>query len=308
MSRYLLRSSLLAVLLLACLAGAGKAQNPVVHAVLLYSPTCGHCHKVMEEVLPPLRERHGAQLEILEVNVQEPEGSAVYQATLEKFKPAVRGVPMLVIGEDVLVGSVQIPERLPELIDYYLQRDGVGWPTLPKLPGVPESALPPTPTPVPASDAVMHLLYFQSPSCSGCREFENETLAQLQAEYGDRLQVTPINTTDAAGRKLYEATVARYKPTLEGVPAVVLGETMLVGNRDVPEKLPALLKNAEAAGGAELPNLPALEEYFATTPTPSPTNPPAQPKVAPTNTPWAMLGITALALVAIALVVFRIRR
>ena len=308
MSRYLLRSGLLVMLLLISLAGGVKAQSPVVHAVLLYSPTCAHCHKVMEEVLPPLRERYGAQLEILEVNVQEPEGSAVYQATLEKFKPAVRGVPMLVIGEDVLVGSVQIPERLPELIEYYLQRDGVGWPALPKLPGVPESALSPTPTPVPASDAIVNLLYFQSPSCSGCRQFENEVLTQLQSTYADRLQVTTINTTDAAGRKLYDAAVAHYKPPLEGVPAVVLGETMLVGNRDVPEKLPGLVDRAAAAGGALLPDLPALEEYFATTPTPSPTNPPAQPKATPPNTPWAMLGIAALALVAIALVVFRIRR
>jgi len=101
--------------------------------------------------------------------------------------------------------------------------------------------------------------------------------------------------------------VAHYKPSLEGVPAVVLGETMLVGNRDVPEKLPGLVDEAAAAGGALLPDLPALEEYFATTPTPSPTNPPAQPRAALTNTPWAMLGIAALALVAIALVIFRIR-
>ncbi|MBN1922404.1 MAG: hypothetical protein JW892_14245 [Anaerolineae bacterium] len=308
MPRYLSKFSLLAILLLTVLTGRVKAQSPVVHAVLLYSPSCGHCHKVMEEVLPPLRERYGAQLEILEVNVQEPEGSTVYQAALETYKPAVRGVPMLVIGEDVLVGSVQIPERLPELIEYYLQGDGVAWPSLPKLPGVPESALPPTPTPVPASDAIMHLLYFQSPSCSGCRQFENEVLAQLRSTYDDRLQVTTVNTTDAAGRKLYEAMVASYKPALEGVPAIVIGETMLVGNRDVPEKLPALIERAAVSGGALLPEAPALTEYFAATPTSSPTPLPAQSKAPSTKTPWPMLGIAALALAAIALVIFRIRR
>lgn len=308
MPRYLHRFSLLAVLLLTFLAGGAKAQSPVVHAVLLYSPSCGHCHKVMEEVLPPLRERYGVQLEILEVNVQEPEGSAVYQATLEKYKPAVRGVPMLVIGEEVLVGSVQIPERLPELIEYYLQQDGVPWPSLPKLPGVPESALPPTPTPVPASDAIVHLLYFQSASCSGCRQFENEVLTQLRSTYADRLRVTTINTTDPAGRRLYEAVVTRYKPALEGVPAVVIGETMLVGNRDVPGKLPALIETATASGGVLLPELPELEEYFTVTPTPSPTGAATQPEATPAGTPWAMLGVAALALVAIALVGFRMRR
>ena len=150
MSRIVLRSGILAVLLLAGFAGMGQTQSPVVRAVLLYSPTCSHCHQVMTEALPPLRERYGAQLEILEVNVQEPAGSAVYQAAVEQFNPAVRGVPMLIIGDQVLVGSVQIPDQLPALIESYLAAGGVDWPALPDLPGVPIETPPPvTPTPSP---------------------------------------------------------------------------------------------------------------------------------------------------------------
>ncbi len=305
MSRLPLKSSLLTLLLLAHLVGVGQAQSPVVHAVLLYSPTCSHCHKVMEEVLPPLRERYGAQLEILEVNVQEPEGSAIYQAALSKFQPTVRGVPMLIVGDDVLVGSVQIPERLPELIEYYLKGDGIAWPALPNLPGVSETALAPTPTPLLASDAIMQILYFQSPSCSGCRQFEADALAKLRTDYGDRLQVTTVNTSDAAGRTLYDAAFARYQPALEGVPAVVLGETMVVGNRDVPERLPGLLEKAAASGGARLPDLPELEAYLAATPTPSPT---PEVETTPASPSWAMMGIAALAVVAIVLVIMRLRR
>lgn len=149
MSRIVLRSGILAVVLLAGFAGMGQTQSPVVRAVLLYSPTCSHCHQVMTEALPPLRERYGAQLEILEVNVQEPAGSAVYQAAVEQFNPAVRGVPMLIIGDQVLVGSVQIPDRLPALIESYLAAGGVDWPALPDLPGVPIET-PPTVTPTPS--------------------------------------------------------------------------------------------------------------------------------------------------------------
>lgn len=147
MSRIVLRSGILAVLLLAGFAGVGQTQSPVVRAVLLYSPTCSHCHQVMTEALPPLRERYGTQLEILEVNVQEPAGSAVYQAAVEQFNPAVRGVPMLIIGDQVLVGSVQIPDQLPALIESYLAAGGVDWPALPDLPGVPTKTPPPTVTP-----------------------------------------------------------------------------------------------------------------------------------------------------------------
>lgn len=160
MSRIVLRSGILAVVLLAGFAGMGQTQSPVVRAVLLYSPTCSHCHQVMTEALPPLRERYGAQLEILEVNVQEPAGSAVYQAAVEQFNPAVRGVPMLIIGDQVLVGSVQIPDRLPALIESYLAVGGVDWPALPDLPGVPietPATVTPTPSPIlsptPASPA-----------------------------------------------------------------------------------------------------------------------------------------------------------
>lgn len=304
MSRLHYKFSML-VGLLALLAGAVHAQDTVVHAVLLYSPACSHCHTVMEDVLPPLRARYGKQLEILKVNTQEAEGSALYQAALEQYKPAARGVPLLIVGEYVLVGSVQIPERFPGLIEHYLAAGGVAWPALPNLPGVAESALLPEPSPTAAPDGVLNLLYFQSPSCGGCRQLETGVLAELQTRYGDRLQLTAINTSDAAGRALYEAATARYRPTVEGVPSVILAETMLVGNRDVHEKLPALVEKAAASGGAPLPALPGLEELLAMTPTATPT---PQVEAAPASAPWPLTGIAIVVLGVLALLLFRARR
>ncbi|HJS29984.1 MAG TPA: hypothetical protein VJ768_10205, partial [Anaerolineales bacterium] len=68
MSKRLTRpfSFLLAAILLAVLSSsAASAQAPVVNAVLFYSPTCPHCHEVMTEDLPPLKEQYGEQLAIL---------------------------------------------------------------------------------------------------------------------------------------------------------------------------------------------------------------------------------------------------
>lgn len=73
------------------------------------------------------------------MNTQEAEGAALYQATLEQYKPAVRRAPLFIVGEYVLVGSVQIPERFPELIEYCLESGGVAWAALPNLPGAAES-------------------------------------------------------------------------------------------------------------------------------------------------------------------------
>ena len=129
----LLLMSLLLMLLGAPIVQAAPA---VVHAVLFYSPTCGHCHQVMTQDLPPLQQKYGPQLQIAEVNVTEDKGQALYQVALTQFNiPAERrGVPTLIVSDVVLVGSAEIPEQLPGLIEKYLAQGGINWPTLPGLP------------------------------------------------------------------------------------------------------------------------------------------------------------------------------
>lgn len=128
------------------------AAEPVVRAVLFYRPTCPHCHKVILEDLTPLFESYGAQLQIIGVNTDDPGGQALYQAAIQRFNiPDERlGVPTLIVGEAVLVGSVEIPEKLPGLIEAYLAQGGVDWPDIPGLAEAIAAAQPsPTPTPEP---------------------------------------------------------------------------------------------------------------------------------------------------------------
>lgn len=110
-----------------------QAQTPVVQAVLFYSPTCPHCEKVITEDLPPLQEHYGAQLEILRVDTTTPSGDALFQAVQQRFNPELRGVPTLVVGDNILVGSLDIPAQFPTLIETYLAEGGVGWPDLPGM-------------------------------------------------------------------------------------------------------------------------------------------------------------------------------
>jgi len=140
----------------------GLAGDAVVRAVLFFSPTCPHCHTVMTEDLPPLAARYGAQLQILAIDVTTSDGTALYQAAVLAFKvPAERlGVPTLIVGDLVLVGSIEIPERFPGLIEEYLARGGVDWPEIPGLPAAVAAALPseggadsqPAPSPTPAEE------------------------------------------------------------------------------------------------------------------------------------------------------------
>ena len=117
----------------------------VVHGILFYSPTCPHCHEVMTNVLPLLREQYGEELVIVEVDTWTAEGGALWQAAVTRYNPSVVGVPTLVIGDKVLIGSREIPQKLPGYIDAYLAEGGVPWPNLPGIEAVAGDAAPVVP-------------------------------------------------------------------------------------------------------------------------------------------------------------------
>ncbi len=141
---------------------ASADDGPVVQAVLFYSPSCGHCHKIIQEDLPLLYEKHNSQeqwffvgeppgeetselppivglmgdtLQILYINAATPLGSELFGSALLQFDvPETRyGVPNLFIGETSLVGSVEIPELFPGLVDEALEQGGSPWPDIPGL-------------------------------------------------------------------------------------------------------------------------------------------------------------------------------
>lgn len=119
---------LLLVLVLALHPMPVQAQGqPVVQAVMFWMDGCPHCHEVLERVLPPLQEKYGSQLQIHLIEVASKEDiDHLYEiATGYGFAQDEVGVPFLVIGEHVLIGSDQIPAELPRLIEGYLGEGGV---------------------------------------------------------------------------------------------------------------------------------------------------------------------------------------
>jgi uncharacterized membrane protein len=131
--RYLLLA--LGLLLLAATRST-MAADPAVRAVLFYSPSCSHCHYVIDEVLTPLVDRYGDQLQIVGINISEPGGRTIYENTIVQMPiPETRtGVPTLIVGETVLVGSGEIPEQFPGMVESILAAGGNEWPAVPGLP------------------------------------------------------------------------------------------------------------------------------------------------------------------------------
>jgi len=116
-------------------AAGNQQDQPVVRAVLFYSPTCGHCAIVINEVLPPLIDQYGDQLEMIGINVGTQEGVELFQLFLDDWNiPEDRyGVPALVVGSTHLVGSGEIPEQFPGIIAEGLKAGGIDWPAIPML-------------------------------------------------------------------------------------------------------------------------------------------------------------------------------
>jgi uncharacterized membrane protein len=109
-----------------------QAQQPVVHAVLFYSPTCGHCAQIIEQVLPELDRQYGSQLVIYGVNTHSETGDTLFANYIELFDvPEDRqAVPTLVVGDQVLLGSSEIPEQFPGIIEEGLKNGGIDWPAI----------------------------------------------------------------------------------------------------------------------------------------------------------------------------------
>jgi len=129
-----------------------------VQAVLFYSPTCPHCHAVINELLIPMNNEYGEKLQVVGIDITTPDGQRLYQTAITRYQISDdrHGVPTLIIGETVLVGSVEIPEQFPPLVKNYLAEQGIGWPDIPGLSEV--IAAQPTTTAAPTEVAISSTL------------------------------------------------------------------------------------------------------------------------------------------------------
>jgi uncharacterized membrane protein len=128
---------LLFVLTLAFCVSPVQAQTSgsVVHAVMFWMAGCPHCEDVIQNVLPPLNEKYGTQFDLFMIEVKSSQDvDNLYRvAASYNFAKEQTGVPFLIIGDQVLIGSDQVRGQLPKLIEENLSSGGLDWPTNPIL-------------------------------------------------------------------------------------------------------------------------------------------------------------------------------
>jgi uncharacterized membrane protein len=129
--------------------------GPIVRGVFFFSPTCPHCEIVITEQLPGIFERFGGEpsisideslapgevafylmsngtLQLLMVDASVDPGSRMLVADSERLGVEA-SVPRLDIADRHLVGSIEIPDELPGIVETGLADGGIAWPPVPDL-------------------------------------------------------------------------------------------------------------------------------------------------------------------------------
>lgn len=83
----------------------------MVYAVFFYLPTCPHCHAVIENTFPAWESEFGDQLMIVPINASISGTETLFSAACRVYGVDRCGsVPLLLIGDRYLLGSVDIPD------------------------------------------------------------------------------------------------------------------------------------------------------------------------------------------------------
>ena len=255
---------------------ASAQEKPVVRFLLFYGEACPHCHTIMDDYLPTVYEKYGDQVEYQYLETSSSDNYLTLLGLEIKLgvpQESQGSVPALIIGDKVLIGSYDIPDKLEGYIDQYLAQGGVDYPSLDDLPEV----VLPTPEP-----AVQVLVFFDRDHADfGALE---SFIVSLGQKHGAGLQAYAVDVTigDNADKlaQLNEAFGA--DEPAPGTPEVLIDHQLLVGFGEIEQQLPDLIEEYLAQGGI---NIPPWEELVSGAPSGTATLTPAGPSGTATPTP-----------------------
>ena len=237
--------------------------QPVVHAVLFWMNGCPHCHEVLDNVLPPLQEKYGAQFNVLLVEVVGMDDvNRLYDiAATYGFSRDQVGVPFLIIGDQVLIGSQQIPEELPGLVEHYLAQGGIDRPLVPNLSDFLVQTTPTSLSIHMLKDANVRAILFTTLDCRACQLEVGAALAPVREKYGEQFEYRTVDIlTGEDVEYLYQVAESYGIPRdVVDLPLIIIGEHVLISEQMAAE-LPELVASYLATGGVDWPSIPAQQE------------------------------------------------
>ncbi len=112
-----------------------------------------------------------------------------------------------------------------------------------------------------AQEPVVHAVLFYATDCPHCRKVMKESLPPIKKEFGAQLDIIGIDVMHPLGQSIYQAMLVAYEvPTPRiGVPTMIVGDKILIGEQDIPLMLPDIVRAGINAGGVDWPDLPGLD-------------------------------------------------
>jgi cytochrome c biogenesis protein CcdA len=119
-------------------------------------------------------------------------------------------------------------------------------------------------------DSIVRMVFFYRDDCPHCVAMIEEVLKPLQAEYGDRLEIKMVqyhdpdqpSEVDSAKYEMFIRAEEMFgvSPEERGIPTLVVGGEVLIGEDEIRGQLRCVLENCLAGQGTSWPNIPGLED------------------------------------------------
>jgi len=240
------------------LPGTEEGQiEGAVHGYYFYANECPHCLEILEDLILPQENILGEMLDIRLLEISLP---AYYEALLIaeshfKIPPSERGIPTLLIGQELLIGETAILDAFQGLVEGGLLGGGVPFPDIEGL--NPEKLV----TVDPESGIVddencetdescvveepLYMAYFYQTGCKECSRVEAD-LKYLNSQY-PQMQMVEFNIYDHADLATWLADRISMADEFE-LPALFIGDRVLMGDDLLPENIVAILEEYRVSG------------------------------------------------------------
>jgi len=106
-------------------ARAGLFGRRQVEVTVFFLPSCKACHKVMEDIIPPIALRYGSQVRWIYLDTNEI-GNYSKFLSLQSLTTRDLGTPSVLVGDRVLVGVNEAADSLDKYIAEELKNSGGG--------------------------------------------------------------------------------------------------------------------------------------------------------------------------------------
>ncbi len=258
---------ILSLLLLGLAVPLAAQEEGAVHLLYFYAQSCPHCRAAYESVIRPLQEEYGSRLDVMPVEIGSPEGYEAFVAT-EKALTGASGrweIPTVVMGDKAYVGEEAL-KTLPDDVAAAMASGGVPWPDLPEVQALAEAhqsgpmgnpfvggggGLTPCSNDEAATGceapAPIHMLYLYKPGCQECERTRYD-LRYIQQKY-PQVVIEEHNVLEDAPLAEWLGQKYDVPESLRLVaPAVVVGDTYLVGDALTPDNLLAAVQRYAESG------------------------------------------------------------